>query len=126
MEGQTQVRIDHAGIRAGCHAAGQAQFGVAGTAEKIQLAALAAHQHIGAGDIGAAGQVETDERNLAGAGTEDAAVGLDGFQVALQGGHGLAGVTEQAEQAHAAEGRAGDQTTPEHVAAADGFAVAQI
>ena len=66
---QPEARVDEisggAGIRH--HGARQTQLAVAGHREEIELSLGTADQHVGAGDVAAAREVEADERNLAGA-----------------------------------------------------------
>ena len=53
------------GKQVGRHVARQAELGVAGRAEEILLATLLADQHIGAGNVRPAREIESDERHHA-------------------------------------------------------------
>ena len=63
---------------------GQPQLAVAGDRQEIELPLGTAHQHVGAGDVAAAREVEADERDLAGA-RGDAARARAGLDVGGQG-----------------------------------------
>jgi hypothetical protein len=54
-------------------------------AKEILLTAFLADQHVGAGDVRAAGEIEANERDLAGARGRDAATAQLAVQVARQG-----------------------------------------
>jgi len=74
---QIRIRID----RRRYHVGRQALLGIALRAQEIELPAFAADQHVRAGHVGSSGQVEADERYLAGAQDVDATRAAQGVQI---------------------------------------------
>jgi hypothetical protein len=79
------------------HIAGQAQRGVALGRQEIVLASIAAEQDLGIVEVGSTGEVEADERHLAGTRGDVAHVRGVGFERRAHGGVGAA-TQQQAEQ----------------------------
>ncbi len=86
VERQAELGVDE--VRDGVvrqHVAGQALLRVALRGKEVELTALLAHQHVRAGDVCAARQVEADERNLARAPLDIADGGAVGRETAGPG-----------------------------------------
>ena len=80
----------------------------------------AADQHVRAGDVAAAGQVETDERDHARAGGDVAGRDLERRDIRCQRGIGLARIGEHAEQRNARHGgRGARKAVRQKIAAGD-------
>jgi hypothetical protein len=123
VERQAQLPIDEAagadrGVRG--HVARQAELAVPGGRQEIELAALLADQHVGAGDVGAASQVKADKRDLAGPRDDVAGTVLERCNVGRERRVGLARVGKQGEGRSAGEGNAArDETLGQELASRD-------
>ena len=96
MKCQSQLIIDEGRV-VGQHIARQSLADITGSGEEVGLATGFAHQHVGTGHTGAAGQVEANERNLASTLHGNTTALFQRFQIRRQRGGRHARVAKQAE-----------------------------
>jgi hypothetical protein len=91
------------------------------------LATLPARQHVGAGHVRAAGEVDADERDLARALHGDTAAGLQRLEIRRERGLRRAWIREQPEQRRRDDGgRARDEALRHELAARDRTRVVRV
>ncbi len=109
------------------HVARQPEPAVTGDRQEIALAALPARQHVRARHVGAAGEVDADERDLARALHREAAACLQRLEVGRERRLRSARVGEQAEQRRRDDrGRTGDEALRHELTARDGTRVIRV